>query len=79
MCHGPRELFDKLGVGLSRECLAQLSLNGCAALEATYSRLISSSRSEGYSKELSYMSYTEEHSACSWDFRAGRWVEGLCH
>lgn len=50
MCHGPRELLrqagcdprDELGVELSRECLAQLSLNGCGALEATYSRLISS-------------------------------------
>lgn len=64
MCHGPRELLrqagcdprDELGVGLSRECLARLSLNGCGALEVTYSRPISSSRSEGYSKQLIYKS-----------------------
>lgn len=33
------DLRDGLGVGLSRECLAQLNLNGCQALEAIYSRL----------------------------------------
>lgn len=37
------------------------------------------SRSEGYSKQLIYKRYTDEHSACSWDFRVGLWVELLCH